>query len=323
MSAESPSIGVLLPTRGLLLREPHPQNAELVLSLARRAEAAKLDSVWVGDSLTSKPRLEPLTTLAAIAASTNRVRIGTSVLLAALRHPVLSAHALGTLDVLSGGRLTITAGVGGAFVEAQRKEWLNAGVEPSERAGRLEEWVELVKRLTAGETVSHRGKFFELDAVSVAPRSPQRGGVPVLLATHWKTGSDAQFRRVVRFGDGYIGISDSPQEFASLGQRLREIADAEGRDVSRWDSVFYMTVNVDADEPAARSEADQFIRAYYGLNFWEDKWGPFGSPERVAERMREYAAAGARTLIVRFASLEQDRQLDRFIETVLPLAREA
>ncbi len=321
MSAARPSLGILLPTRGLLLKEERPRNAELVLSLARTAEEAGIDSLWVGDSLTAKPRLEPLTTLAAVAARTTRARIGTSVLLAALRHPIISAHIIGTLDVLSGGRLQVGAGVGGAFVDAQKKEWRNVGVDPKERTGRLEEWVQIVKRLTRGETVSFQGQHFQLDEVSVGPPSPQDGGVPILLATHWATGIEKQQQRVIRWADGYIGISDSPSNFAKLSERLHELASENGRDFDSMDSVFYMTVNLNDDERRAEEEADSFIRNYYGLNFWTDKWGPFGHPDKVVERIREYAVAGAKTVVVRFASLEQEHQLEVFLARVLPSIR--
>ncbi len=173
MSVASPSLGILLPTRGLLLRDERPRDAELVLSLACTAEDAGIDSLWVGDSLTAKPRLEPLTTLAAVAARTRRVRIGTAVLLPALRHPVSSAQIIGTLDVLSGGRLVLAGGVGGAFNDAQQKGWTTVGVDPKGRAGRLEEWVQIVKRLTRGETVTFAGRHFHLDEVSVRPASPR------------------------------------------------------------------------------------------------------------------------------------------------------
>ena len=106
-------IGVLLATRGLVMRaqrEGTPANAEAFLELAERAEAADLDSIWVGDSLVSKPRLEPVTALAAASARTRRVRLGTAVMLPAIRHPVPLAHSLATLDVLSGGRLVVGAG---------------------------------------------------------------------------------------------------------------------------------------------------------------------------------------------------------------------
>ena len=321
MSAARPSLGILLPTRGLLLQDERPHSAEFVLSLAKTAEEAGIDSLWVGDSLTAKPRLEPLTTLAAVAARTTRVGIGTSVLLAALRHPITSAHIIGTLDLLSGGRLKLGAGVGGAFVDAQKKEWRNVGVDSKGRAGRLEEWVQIVKRLTRGDTVSFEGRHFQLDDVTVQPRSPQDGGVPILLATHWATGNAKQQQRVIRWADGYIGISDSPSDFAKLSECLHELASENGRDFDSMDSVFYMTVNLNDDERRAEEEADSFIRRYYGLNFWKDKWGPFGHPDNVARKIREYAEAGAKTVVVRFASLEQEHQLDVFLARVLPSVR--
>lgn len=311
-------IGLLLPTRGLLLRSEHPDNAELVLALARRAETAGVDSLWVGDSLTAKPRLEPLTTLAAVAAVTERARLGTAVLLAALRHPVTTSHIVTSLDVLSRGRLTLGVGVGGAFVEPQKREWRTMGVEPVERARRLEEWVPLVRRLTRGETVTHHGQAFTLDEVAIRPEAVRAAGVPVLLATHWRTGSDRQKRRALALGDGIIGISDTADDFARLVAKLGELAAAEGRDLEGFDRAFYMTVHLDEDEAKAEENADAFIRAYYGLNFWKDKWGPFGHPDRVVERILDYVAAGARTVIVRFAAFEQERQLDRFLERVLP-----
>ena len=138
MSLANVKLGVLLPTRGMLLGDGPPADAERVIELACRAEAAGLDSVWVGDSLTAKPRLEPLVTLAAVAARTERVRLGTAVLLAALRHPVLLAQTMATVDLISQGRLVIAAGVGGAFNDEQRHEWRAAGVEPSRRASRAE-----------------------------------------------------------------------------------------------------------------------------------------------------------------------------------------
>ncbi len=97
MSYPKAKLGVLLPTRGILLGDTHPTNANLVLDLAQQVESAGLDSVWVGDSLTAKPRLEPLSTLAAIAAKTERVRLGTAVLLMALRNPVQLAQTLATV----------------------------------------------------------------------------------------------------------------------------------------------------------------------------------------------------------------------------------
>jgi alkanesulfonate monooxygenase SsuD/methylene tetrahydromethanopterin reductase-like flavin-dependent oxidoreductase (luciferase family) len=311
-------VGILLPTRGLLLAEERPQSAEGLLSLAVTAEAASVDSVWVGDSLTAKPRLEPLTMLAAVAARTERVRLGTSVLLAALRHPVTTAHILGTLDVVSQGRLVVGVGVGGAFVDAQKREWRAVGIEPRSRAARLEEWAPIVKRLTRGDTVSFQGRYYQLDSVRVSPASTRDEGVPILLATHWGTGNDRQHRRAVELGDGYIGLSDSPEEFGKLTTKLQHIGAERGRNLQAFESVFYMTVNIDDDEARAESRADAFLQAYYGINIWRDKWGPWGAPGRIVERAWLYAAAGAQTLVFRFASREQESQLERFLRDVFP-----
>ena len=150
-------LGVLLPTRGLVMGSDGPPSIEPLLSMAEQAEQAGLDSVWVGDSLTAKPRLEPLTTLTAVAMRTQRVRLGTAVMLAALRHPVQLAQMAATVDTISGGRLILGAGVGGAFNDAQQQEWLNVGVKPSQRARRFEEVLEIATRLTRGEMVTFGG----------------------------------------------------------------------------------------------------------------------------------------------------------------------
>ena len=122
-------LGILLPTRGLLMTSTRPDDAGQIISLAERVEDAGLDSVWLGDSLTAKPRMEPITTLAALAARTRRVRLGTAVLLAALRHPVHLAHTVGTVDLIARGRTVLAIGVGGAFNTEQKAEWAAAGVE--------------------------------------------------------------------------------------------------------------------------------------------------------------------------------------------------
>ena len=206
-------LGVLLPTRGLVMGSDGPPSIEPLLSMAEQAEQAGLDSVWVGDSLTAKPRLEPLTTLTAVAMRTQRVRLGTAVMLAALRHPVSLAQASATVDTISGGRLILGAGVGGAFNDAQQQEWLNVGVKPSQRASRFEEVLEIATRLTRGEAVTFEGRHFNFNEVSVLPRAVQTNGVPFLVACHWRAGRERQFQRAARLGAGFMSISDYPDDY--------------------------------------------------------------------------------------------------------------
>ena len=311
-------LGVLLPTRGLLLAEPKPKDASRVLDLAEMVDQAGLDSVWVGDSLTAKPRLEPLSTLAAVAARTKRVRLGTAVLLAALRHPVLLSQTCATVDVISQGRLMIAAGVGGAFNEAQVQEWQAAGVDAKGRASRLEELVEIVKGLGTGQTMDYSGKHFDLHGVEMQPQPVQKGGVPILLACHWRSGRQAQFLRAARLADGLISISDTPEEYGQLVQHVRGLAAELGRDSRSFETTMYLTVNMDPDTVKAESDAYEFLTGYYGANIWGDRWGPFGGPEQVSQRIGDYVGAGAETIIVRFASFEPQRQLDIFLDRVAP-----
>jgi alkanesulfonate monooxygenase SsuD/methylene tetrahydromethanopterin reductase-like flavin-dependent oxidoreductase (luciferase family) len=317
MSYPKVKLGILLPTRGLLLGEAHPKSAEAVLNLAQRVEEVGLDSVWVGDSLTAKPRLEPLSTLAAVAARTQRVRLGTAVLLMALRHPVPLAQTMATVDLISQGRLVIATGVGGAFNEEQRQEWQNAGVRASQRARRLEEMVQIVKGLGSGQPVTFQGRHFDLDSVVMQPQAVRSEGVPILLACHWRSRArDAQFQRAARWADGIISISDTPEEYRQVVQQVRSAADDLGREPSALETAMYLTVNLGQNVSRAEAESEKFLTGYYGANIWGTRWGPFGDPERVKERLAEYAEAGAQTLVVRFASFEPERQLDMFLERV-------
>ena len=311
-------LGILLPTRGLVMGSDEPPSIEPLLAMAKSAEQAGLDSVWVGDSLTAKPRLEPLTTLSAIAMRTRRVRLGTAVMLPALRHPVSLAQMAATVDTVSGGRLIIGAGVGGAFNDAQQREWLNVGVKPSRRASRFEEVLEITNRLTSGESVTFAGKHFDLDDVSVRPRALQPDGVPFLVACHWRAGRERQFQRAAKLGAGFMSISDYPDEYARVVDRVRGYTAEYGGDPDAPEATYYMTVNLREDESAAAEEADTFLHQYYGANIWGDRWGPFGNPQRVAERISQYREAGAQTVIVRFASFEQERQLDTFLSEIAP-----
>ena len=311
-------IGILLPTRGLLLRGEQPPNMDRIIALAEMVEQAGLDSVWVGDSLVAKPRMEPLAVLAALAARTSRVRLGTAVLLPALRHPVLLAQTLATVDLISGGRLVIGAGVGGAFNDDQKREWEAAGVPAKGRGRRFEEIIEIIQGLGSGEPFCFRGRDFDLDPLLMRPAATKAGGIPFLLASHYRALSPAQIRRAARLGAGIISISDTPGEFAQVVQQVEEKAAELGRDPASLEKTFYLTVNMEPDLRKAESDAVEWLTGYYGSNIWGVRWGPFGGSDRVAARIAEYVAAGAGTIVVRFASFQPEKQLELFLDTVAP-----
>ena len=319
MTKEKMKIGILLPTRGLLLRGEQPSNLERIFGLADTVEKAGLDSVWVGDSLVAKPRMEPLAVLGALAARTNRIRLGTAVLLPALRQPVLLAQTLATIDLISGGRLVIGAGVGGAFNYDQKREWEAAGVRAKGRGKRFEEIIEVVQGLGLGKPYNFHGRDFDVDSTLMRPVPTQPGGIPFLLASHHRAQSPAQIRRAARLGAGIISISDTPEEFAQVVEQVQVKAAEFGRDPADLENAFYLTVNMNPDLDKAKADAEEWLTGYYGSDIWGTKWGPFGGPERVADRIAEYVAAGAGTVVVRFASFEPEKQLEMFLEQVVPV----
>ena len=318
MTDDRIKLGMLLPTRGLLLRGEQPPNLDRIIALAETVEQAGLDSVWVGDSLVAKPRMEPLSVLGALAARTSRIRLGTAVLLPALRHPVLLAQTLNTVDLISGGRLVIGAGVGGAFNDDQKREWEAAGVPFKARGRRFEEIIEIAQGLGTGRPYDFHGRDFDLESILMRPTPSRPEGIPFLLASHYRAQSPAQIRRAARLGAGIISISDTPEEFAQVVQQVNEKAVEYGRDPDSLEKTFYLTVNMDPDLAKAEAGAVEWLTGYYGSDIWGARWGPFGGPERVSERIAEYVAAGAGTVVVRFASFDPEKQLEIFLDKVAP-----
>jgi alkanesulfonate monooxygenase SsuD/methylene tetrahydromethanopterin reductase-like flavin-dependent oxidoreductase (luciferase family) len=149
--------GILLPTREVILSQR--AGPATIFHLSERAEALGFHSVWVGDSLTAKPRLDALTTLAAVGARTKRMRLGTAVFLAALRHPILVAQTVGTLDWLTEGRMDFGIGYSRPNDPAQEHEFEILGLSAAERIKMSEELVAVVRRLWSDNDVSHEGKF--------------------------------------------------------------------------------------------------------------------------------------------------------------------
>ena len=287
--------------------------------MAKTVENANLDSVWVGDSLFAKPRLEPMTTLAAIASVTQKVRLGTAVLLMSLRHPVLLAQTMATVDLISNGRLLIAAGTGGAFNTEQQQEWKVAGVDQRTRALRLEEMVQILKGLGTGNPFSFNGTHFAFSELTMQPPSVKESGIPILLACHWRSEAGrAQARRASQLADGIISISDTPEEYSALVKDLKCRIIELGRNDDDFEHTMYLTININENQTLAQRDAEEFLLGYYGSNIWGDRWGPFGEYHEVRDKILAYVDAGAKTVIVRFASLDPERQLNRFLTHVAP-----
>ncbi|MFE9328796.1 LLM class flavin-dependent oxidoreductase [Nocardia sp. NPDC052278] len=311
-------IGVLLPTREAALRGDW--DARGLITFAQQAERLGFDSVWTGDSLLATPRFEPLSLLSAIAATTSAITVGTATLLAPLRHPLLAAHAIATLDHISEGRLIV--GVGSGFPRPRTAaEFSAVGVPMHERAGRLVETVKLWKKLwnhTDGMPLSFEGRYWNLDALETLPVPSRRGGPPV-----WFAGAGPRALRTAGgVFDGWLPYPPRPEDYGSSRADLLSAAATAGRKPSALTSALYLTINLNDDPAEARAELDTYAQAYYGLPLEmveQVQAFAYGPEEVCRQRMNLYVAEGAEHIVVRIGTLiDPLAQLERIAHALLP-----
>lgn len=315
MTENRVSFGYLLPTREIVMNQINP-NFEQVIALAERAEALNFDSVWVGDSILARPRLEALTTLATIASRTKQVKLGTAVLLPALRNPVVLANESANLDMLSQGRLILGIGIASKSAAIER-EFAACGVSFARRVSIFEESVTLLRRLWTEPEVTHSGRHFQLDQVSLGLKPVQQAGIPL-----WMAGAvDAAWLRMLSIGDGWFPNPASPEVFTQGWERIQELAKETGGDAERLYQCVYTTLNINQDEDAAEMEMRTFFEGYYGAPYEalaRTQSMCSGSPERCAAWLKDFVGAGAQTIVIRFGGPDQVGQLERCAKEVLP-----
>ena len=320
-------VGLNLPNRGVLFGAI---SVEELLDLAERADRSGwFGSVWVGDGLIVKARLESVTTLSAIAARTSTVRLGVCCLASfALRQPTMFAAQWASLDVLSGGRTQLAVCLGtptGRWNVDFSGELAAMGIGKGERLRRFEENLEIVRGLWAGP-YAHEGEFTSFPEVQLEPR-PVQQPCPVWIASNPNPDllSEERYRiaidRVGRLADGWQSTTLDPETFRVRWQQILAAAERFGRDPGALTSSVHLMVNVNDDVAAARAEAKRFIDTYYPIDVDDvtmDRWGAYGTGEQVLERIHQYVDAGMDVPALRFASFDQTTQFDRCSELLLP-----
>ncbi|MFQ5839785.1 MAG: LLM class flavin-dependent oxidoreductase [Candidatus Methylomirabilales bacterium] len=280
-----------------------------VLGFAERAERQGLDSVWVLDRLIYDS-LAPLPLLAATAAVTNRVRIGTSVLLATLWSPLLLAKELATIDRLSQGRLIVGMAVGG-----REPDFQGAQVPMRTRGRRLEETVALLKQAWGGGPVDHDGRAFQVHVPPTGPRATQQPHPPLWLGGF----AEDAIRRAVRLGDGFIIGGRGPEYARSVVPQVRRMVAEAGRDPAQFPiaALAYFCLGPDPDR-AIQNIAD-YIPTYYGRLIFEPREAAvYGRAQQAAARMKEFAVLDVDTLVL-IPVLRDPEQVDRLVEAVAAL----
>ncbi len=312
MESDKINFGILLPTREVIMSrgwEP-----ERFLELAERAEVLGFHSVWVGDSVTAKPRLEALTTLAAIAARTKTVRLGTAVLLAVLRHPIHLAHMVANIGWLSGGRVDLGIGYSRPNDPVQEHEFEVLGIPVKQRIKISEELIRAVRKLWREDDVSHAGEFVKFEHVTLEPKPVQPGGVPIWLASN---NIEPGLKRVGRLGDGWLTNVTKSEVYRECLEKIRDYATQAGRKPEDIQPGLYFTAAAGGTE--AQREAQQFLAQYYSKPYESVARAMLcvvGSWDEVLDRIEAYIDAGARTVVIRFAARDQLGHLEACAEAL-------
>lgn len=282
-----PLIGLLLPSREVVLWSDG--DIGRVVDSGRSAEQSGYDSVWTGDSLLARPRAEPFTLLAAVAAVTDRVSIGTAVLLPLLRHPLNLAHSSASLDRISRGRLILGVGPG-AEIPATYNELSALGVPVDNRVTAMLRSIEMSRRLWRSDEPS----------IKLLPSPHRASGPPVWLGAH---GPRLLRRTGIEF-DGWLPLSGTPDDYADRWRTVCEAIEQSGRDPDSVTPAMYLTVAIGDNARQSAGELDEYMRAYYGLPaevMARTQACHAGTLESATEWISTYVAAGARHVILRLA----------------------
>lgn len=271
-----------------------------VLEVAREAERAGLDHLWVPDHLVfRRPILEATTTLAVVAGATQRIGLGFGILNPTLRSPTWLAKQLSTLAVLAPNRLLLGVGLGGEY----EPEFRAAGVDRRQRGQRLDEALELLPRLMRGEPVEHSG-LCEVACPGLEPVATV--APPVLIGGR----GEAALARAARVGDAWLPMWLDPGQIRESRARLAELANEHGRPAPGVALVAF--INICEDRSAGEAEAAELISRQYGLPFERvARWALIGPVDAIEERMVEYREAGVDGFCLSPASPRPLEQIQR------------
>jgi alkanesulfonate monooxygenase SsuD/methylene tetrahydromethanopterin reductase-like flavin-dependent oxidoreductase (luciferase family) len=337
-TAERPlQFGVNLNNREPLIAPDY--DLQMLLDLSEKVEEAGFDSVWVGDSLFSKPRYEPIALLSAISQRTSHVKLGTACMVTSTRDPLYLALEWATLDVISGGRTILGAGMGNPE-EGVRREFEALGLDYDRRGTVFEEGLAVLRQLWTEGKADFQGSFRQYEGVEfysgteMGPLMPIQSPPPMWVVSNPRLTGDAPpevmkgrlaraCRRIVEYGDGWMTCCRAEHADEYVGQRglIERYADESGHDFSRLVMSYQVTMNIGESEEEARDAFGDYIAKYYPeLSKAMDlsNWGPVGTPDQIAEWIRTFADAGVEHFICRFGAIDQFGQVERFAEEVLP-----
>ena len=293
---------------GLAWVSPAPlTKPENVGNFAKKCEAMGCHSMWTIDRIVYD-NLEPLTVLAAAAGATQKIRLGTSVLLANLRHPSHVAKIISTLDFISNGRLTVGLGFG-----SRENDYKAVEIPFEHRGSRAVEQVQLMKRLWTEDNVTYKGRFYNVENLTVGPKPIQKPHPPIWTGG----GAEVALKRAGTWADGFICGSSAIPEFPATWEKIAGYAKAAGRDPNKINKAGLTFMAIDDDQNKAVKTVEDYVMRYYGrLRVDVANTSLVGAPSAIIDRIGAFLSKGLDTLIIGLADPDP-RQLDLFGEKVL------
>ncbi|MGH7820674.1 MAG: LLM class flavin-dependent oxidoreductase [Candidatus Binatia bacterium] len=286
---------------------------ETICEYAERAEDLGIDSIWLSDHIVSRePHLEISCVMALFAARTKRIKMGPSVLTLPARNPVEVARTYATLEYLSGsrGRIVLAVGLG-----SDPRDAIACGIRPEERAARMEEGVAVLRKLWADPHVTHEGRFYRFEDVTIEPRPP-KGRLDVWIGGR----TEAAIRRVARYGDGWFPSFVTPEEFRAGVAKMLALAAEQGRTVEPDEAGVVLLTHASRDRRRAVEVTRRFFERFPVPPEAMAARSAVGDPEECAERIREYVDAGCTKFVLWPVAPPEDlvSQIEVFGREILP-----
>ena len=268
-----------------------PVDMSLVRRWTQRAEELGFESLWTLETILGDvPTLEPITLLSYMSALTEKVRLGTSVMVVPHRNPVQLAKALSSLDTMNGGRLIVGIGLGNDL-----EQYAPFGISSEKRVRRFVEIMDVMKALWTEKEARYSGHFWQLEGTQMEPKPVQKPYPPVWLGA----GHPQALRRAVRHADGWMGAgaSSTAQFIENIGY-VRTYLEEAGRDPATFAISKRVYVAIDSDEGRAENRLRQWFDRTYKDADMALRVSVWGSASHCTEKLAEIAEAGAQMIML-------------------------
>jgi probable F420-dependent oxidoreductase len=289
---------------------------DAIYAYAQRAEALGFESLWAWDHILlgvepSFPIIDSITTLGAVAARTTKIKLGTGVLVLPLRNPVVAAKALGSLDVISKGRLVVGVAAGW-----YAREFDAVGVPFKQRGRIFERNLDILMKLWTQDRVTLKADEFNLREAVMVPRPVQRPRPPILVGGY----VDAVLKRAGTVGDGWLTYFYTPESFTKGWSKVQAFAREAGRDPKTLKSTNQLAIYVGRDREQTAADMRQWLSTEWDVAAWSEstiEHAIHGSPEQCVEQLKAHVATGVDRIIL-IPYRYQPEQVERIAKEVLP-----